>query len=237
VTGIDLQGTVMGLNHHPAFLSPITEMEDVRLDGRQEGLLSGVIKEGPFPEIAMAVDQIEEISSLGAQGGEKAVSLLQVKFFRREVNPVLPAGYPGDFPVGKDIPPVFPAGIHEKEIHIHRPGQGGEYLDVKGGQGGYAEDGDAFRKGRERRLPLNTPEKGLLQGGRVLTAPFRYESAPQVGLPVVFCTPLPTENHIGPEEEIMIEDGGDPGGQLDESDFPVRNAKIALKCVEARAGQ
>ena len=58
-----------------------------------------------------------------------------------------------------------------------------EYLQVKTGEDGDAENGNALRQGRNRRLrEIYLPEKSLFEARRMPVPPFRGERAPKFAL-------------------------------------------------------
>ncbi len=63
------------------------------------------------------------------------------------------------------------------------------------------------------RIP-HRPDKNIMERSP-MDISFRFDQfPPEYCLPVIFKPPVPPENHVRPEEEILVKEVGDPRGEL-----------------------
>jgi len=142
VAGVDPDRVVDGGNGclFRAVGAPVAQVEDVGLDLRQEA--SACRLHGDVRLLApRVVDHPKKVPAQGPHRGEQAVSPLQVQGLVGGGRPE-PVDEPTHLAVGVDKVPVFPTGIHDKEVDVDGARDGLEDAEMEGGKGRDAEDGD-----------------------------------------------------------------------------------------------
>jgi len=205
--------------------SALPEVEDVRLDGPQEGAFAAVdVKVALLA--AQFIEEGKEVASQGAHRGEQAVSLLQVELARRGAGCLQPPFGEGYLPVRGDVRPVLPAGVHQKQVDVGEACHCPQHLEVVWGEGRDAEDGKAPRETVEggRRVIYECPQQPC-----PMRHVFTFRDLPPEGrLPMALPPPLPLEDHVGAEGQVLVEEVGDARRKLKELEVRKTVPEIGL---------
>ena len=203
-------------------------------------LLKHVARRGVFEIFAIIgiqLDQLgKEIPAERPQGRQEPVSRIQMQKVRLAPGHI---GVPGSDPLfflfGKDIGPIFPAGIQQKEAYRHPAGNLRNGLQIKARQVGYTEDRDSFRKiGGRGRGGTKGLDQGSVERGAVFGFVPGRQVTPEVCLPAGrriagFLARFPGRDQIGAENQVLVEKIGNFLGKLQEFQVAGIGCQIALQ--------
>jgi len=118
VTGVDFERVIGCQRGQVTCVSPLSQIQNVRLDRRKKGTFSRIKKFGHFRALYFT-DHVKEFPAESAHGSKKAVTRFQMQLLREGIFPFPSCNMMVHFPVGDDVSPKFPAWVHKKKVDVY----------------------------------------------------------------------------------------------------------------------
>ncbi len=119
VAGVDLNGGVSFADRLLFIRAapPVHEIQNIGLNVFEEAVIARSFK-GFMLLTAKSGDEIKEIPAQRPHRGQQAIPFFKVKFLRQSFFLFLPSRKPLHLPPRDNIGPVFPAGVHKKQVDL-----------------------------------------------------------------------------------------------------------------------
>ena len=187
----------------------------------------GRLGEGPvLIPVAGVKHQVEEVAAQVTHRGQQAVARFQVEFAGGGVP--FPGGLEKPLRLARvdDLAPILLRWLEQEQVDIHAGAQRAEHLQIGRRQRRDAEDGNPL--GHTQRLKVRPGRlfaKLLQQRCQVLPRLLLMKASPERRLPKLMRVvlevrrarkaPIPSQDQVGPEHEVLVEQVGDLRGELE----------------------
>lgn len=174
VGGMDNDGAILNRHRQPLFAAPVESLENIALQGSQQGGVARRRKTG-FLMAIVAVDEALKILAQFPQGGKQFVADLVIK--TRHVGDLadMTEGYLRLLAAADQILPEGAAGVKEKDMDVDLLGQTGKDIKMGQRQGRNPEQGQARRQS-------GLFNKGLVDGLQQFKEKMRTMPVPVAGM-------------------------------------------------------